>query len=103
MSGFHVSFSCVFYPGFFVRLSSRFSIRSLSRPFFILEEKHMNQTNIRPATSANTAGNDASAENDTPAGLPGSASGRWRVVRHGRLPHRDGLPLSTDGGDSVER
>lgn len=24
---------------------------------------------------------------------------RWTIVRHARLPHRDGLPLSSGGGD----
>ena len=32
-----------------------------------------------------------------------SASGRWGVVRHARLPHKEGLPLSCGGGDGIER
>lgn len=33
----------------------------------------------------------------------GGKDSRWSVVRTTRLPHRNGLPLSSGGGDGIER
>lgn len=60
-----------------------------------LEERVLNTPSFLPA--------DSKQANTSSLAVAASGTERWGVIRHARLPHRNGLPLSSGGGDAVER